>query len=199
LTVARRAGFAEAVAVATADLPPNMNAANVTIAKDAQSATLPLFVPRNVPAGLYTFIVQGTGAYPFSKDPNAKPKPNINLTEPSNPISVTVRPAPVSLAVNNKGGTIKQGAALEIEAAITRQNGFTGPVSLGLAAPGGLKLSAEPVAIAGSEKQAKLTIRAAKDSPTGAASGVFVRATATVRSEVVEIEEPVALSVERGP
>jgi hypothetical protein len=199
LTVARRAGFAEAVAVATTDLPPIMNGANVTIAKDAQSATLPLFVPRNVPAGLYTFIVQGSGAYPFSKDPNAKPKPNINLTEPSNPISVTVRPAPVSLSVNNKGGTLKQGAALEIEAAITRQNGYAGPVSLGLAAPGSLKLSAEPVTIAGNDKQAKLAIRAAKDSPAGAASGVFVRATATVRSEPVEIEEPVALSVVRGP
>ena len=37
------------------------------------------------PTGIYTFLLKGTGPYPFSKDPNAKTKPNINLSEPSNP------------------------------------------------------------------------------------------------------------------
>ncbi|HZW34677.1 MAG TPA: pre-peptidase [Isosphaeraceae bacterium] len=90
LTVTRRAGFDEAVVATATDLPPNMPAATVTIAKKAQTAALTLSVPRNVPPGIYTFLVRGTGAYPFSKDPKAKTKPNVSLTEPSNPITITV-------------------------------------------------------------------------------------------------------------
>jgi len=90
LQVTRRAGFAEAVAVTVTDLPPNMPPATVTIAKDAKTAVLPLSVPKEVPPGIYTILVRGTGAYPFSKDPKAKQKPNINLTEPSNPITLFV-------------------------------------------------------------------------------------------------------------
>jgi hypothetical protein len=195
LAVTRRAGFADAVAVSSTDLPPNMSTATVTIAKDAQTAILPLFVPKNVPPGIYTFVVRGTGAYPFSKDPQAKQKPNVNLTEPSNPISVTVRPAPVDLAVNNNGGALKQGDSLQIVVTLTRQNGFSGPVSLSLAAPGTLKLGAAAVAVANNQTQAKLAICAARDSPPGGAARVFVRATATVRGEAVEVEEPVALTL----
>jgi hypothetical protein len=89
--VERRAGFAEAVQLNTTDLPPNTGPAAASIAKDKTSATLKLPIPGNVPPGTYTFLVQGTGPFPFSKDPNAKQKPNINVTQPSNPITITVR------------------------------------------------------------------------------------------------------------
>jgi hypothetical protein len=193
--VTRRAGFTEAVAVTVTDLPPNMPAATVTIAKDAKTAVFPLFVPRNVPIGIYTILLRGTGAYPFNKDPKAKEKPNVNLTEPSNPITLFVRPAPVNLAVDTKGGALKQGSSLEVDVSIARQNGFAGPVSLSLTAPVNLKLTAAPVVLAENQAQAKLVILAAKDSPAGAAAQVFVRAVGMVRSEPIEVDEPVALTV----
>jgi hypothetical protein len=89
--VERRAGFDEAVQVAATDLPPNLPAANATIAKEAKTAVLKLAVPANVPPGNYTILLRGTGAFPFNKDPNAKDKPKINITAPSNPVSLTVR------------------------------------------------------------------------------------------------------------
>lgn len=89
--VARRSGFTEAVQLGAIDLPPNMGTAGATIAKDATSTTLKLPVAANVPPGTYTFLLQGTGAFPFSKDPNAKQKPNVNAIEPSNPITLSVR------------------------------------------------------------------------------------------------------------
>jgi hypothetical protein len=89
--VVRRAGFTEAVAVSTSDLPPNMPSASATIGKEATSAVIKLTVPANVPPGGYSFIVRGTGSFPFNKDPNAKEKPNIGVNEPSNPIRLTVR------------------------------------------------------------------------------------------------------------
>ena len=142
-----------------------MPAATVSIAKDAKTGVLPLFVPKNVPPGVYTFVVRGTGPYPFSKDPNAKQKPNVNLSEPSNPITLFVRPAPVNLTVNNKGGALKQGAALEVDVTIARQNGFAGPVSLALAAPPNLKLTAKPVVIADNQAQAKLVDSGSQGQP----------------------------------
>ncbi|HKI19605.1 MAG TPA: pre-peptidase, partial [Isosphaeraceae bacterium] len=197
LDLARRAGFVEAVAVTATDLPPNMLTGTVSIAKDAKAGVLPLFVPKTVPPGVYTFAIRGTGAYPFSKDANAKQKPNINLTEPANPITLTVRPAPVSVAVDNKGGVLKQAGSLEIGVTIVRQNNFAGPISLSLISPGNLKLAAEPVVVPESQTQTKLVIRTAKDSPPGATASVFVRAAVTLRGEVVEVDEPVGLTINK--
>jgi hypothetical protein len=195
IEVARREGFVEAVALTTTDLPPNMPAATVTIPKEAKAGVLSLFVPKNVPPGVFSFLIRGTGAFPFSKDPKAKQKPNINLTEPSNPIAIIVRPAPVSLAVNNKGGALKQGAALEVDVTIARQNGFAGPVTLVLSATANLKLTAKTVEAAANQGQAKLVVQAAKDSPAGTAPQVFVRAVAIVRGEAVEVDEPIGLTI----
>jgi hypothetical protein len=89
--VVRRPGFTEAVQLSVTDLPPNMGGANATIAKEATSAVLKMTVPGNVPPGNYSFLVRGSGPFPFNKDPNAKDKPNVNVLEPSNPVSLTVR------------------------------------------------------------------------------------------------------------
>jgi len=197
LELTRRAGFVEAVAVTATDLPPNMPTGTIPIAKDVKSSVLPLFVPKTVPPGVYTFAIRGTGPYAFSKDANAKQKPSINLTEPANPITLTVRPAPVGLAIDNKGGVLKQAGSLEIGVTIVRQHSFAGPVSLSLNSPEILKLTADPAVVPESQSQAKLVIRTAKDSPPGAAAAVFIRAAVLLRGEVVEVDEPMALTISK--
>ena len=197
LDLTRPGGLVEAVAVTATDLPPNMPTGTVTIHKQAKSAILPLFVPKTVPPGVYTFAIRGTGPYPFSKDPNAKPKPNIILNEPANPITLTVRPAPVGLLVDSKGGALKQGNSLEIGVTIARQNNSSGPVTLSLTSPGNLKLSAEPVMVAHGQSLTKLVIKTAKDSPPGAAPFVFVRATVTQRGDIIEVDEPLGLTISK--
>ena len=197
ISVTRRAGFAEAVSVAASDLPPNTLALTVPIPKEAKSGLFPFFVAKNLAPGIYTFVLRGTGAYPFNKDPKAKEKPNINLIEPSNPITMLIRPAPVNMTVDNKGGALKQGGSLEIVVNISRQNGCTGPVSLSLVSGAELKLSGAPIAVGATQTQAKLIIRAAKDSPPGNAISVVVRAAATVRGEIIEADEPVELVISK--
>ena len=195
MSVTRRAGFAEAVVVTPSDLPPNTLALTVTIPKEAKSGLFPVFVAKNLAPGIYTFLLRGTGAYPFNKDPKAKEKPNINLIEPSNPITVMIRPAPVNMTVDNKGGTLKQGGSLQIDISIARQNGCTGPVSLSLVSGAGLKLTAAPLSIDAAQTQAKMVIQAAKDSPVGNAIPVVVRASASIKGEVIEADEPVNVLV----
>jgi hypothetical protein len=88
--VTRRAGFDEAVQVARAPLGPTVNVPNATIAKDATSVPLKLTVPGNLAPGTYTIVFQGSGPFPFNKDPNAKDKPRVNVNEPSNTVLVRV-------------------------------------------------------------------------------------------------------------
>ena len=197
VSVTRRAGFTEAVSVAATDLPPETLALPVPIAKEAKTGLFPFFMGKNLAPGIYTFVLRGTGAYPFNKDPKAKEKPNINLIEPSNPITVLVRPAPVNMTVNNKGGNLKQGGSLEIEVKIVRQNGCTGPISLSLVSGEALKLRAAPVSVGAAQTDAKMVIQAAKDSPPGNAIPVVVRAMASIRGEVIEADEPVAVVISK--
>jgi hypothetical protein len=195
MEVTRRAGFVEAVDLAASDLPPNMPPATGSIPKQTRTGLLPLFVPRNVPPGTYSFVVRGSGPYPFNKDPKAKEKPTLTLTEPSNPITLIVRPAPLSLTVDAKGGVVKQGQRLDVEVSAARQNGFTGTVTITLNAPPGLKLSADRVVLAKDRSKTKLVIKAAGDSPLGTVANATVRATAVVRGESIEVDEPLALSI----
>jgi len=195
LAVTRRDGFAEAVTVTAADLPANVVNATTTVAKTDSSGTLSLFVAKNVAPGEYTFLVRGTGPYPFSKDPKAKTKPNITLNEPANAVTLVVRPAPLALTLNNKGGALKVGGTLEVDVTIARQNGFAGGLTLSLVAPSTLKLSAPAVVVAEGQPTAKLLVQAAPDSPAGAAAAVAIRAVATVRGESIEVDEPLTLTL----
>jgi Bacterial pre-peptidase C-terminal domain len=197
VSITRRAGFTEAVSVDATDLPPSTLARPVPIAKEAKTGLYPFFVGKDLAPGIYTFVLRGTGAYPFNKDPKAKERPNINLIEPSNPITVLIRPSPVNMTVNNKGGALKQGGSLEIEVNIVRQNGCAGPIGLSLVSGAELKLSAAPVSVGAAQTLAKLVIQAAKDSPPGEAIAVVVRAAASVRGEVIEADEAVGVVISK--
>ncbi len=194
LAVTRKAGFAEAVAVTCADLPPNVPASSVTIPKNEAKGTLTLVIPRGVPTGVYSFGLRGAGPFPFSKDPNAKSKPNITLTEPSNPIELVVRPSPLGLTLKSTG-QVKPGNTLDVDLTLKRLLGASGPVEARLLAPPALKLSCPPIVIPADKDSARLAIKLAADSPVGAAAGVFVSATVILRGEPVTVAEPLALTI----
>lgn len=196
LALTRRAGTVEAVQVVATDLPPNLPAPPpLTIAKDATAATLPMYLPGNVPPGTCTFLLRATGPVPFHKDPNAKDRPNVNVTSPSNPVVVTVLPAPAKLTFAGVVAPIARGGTVEVAVNIARQNGYNGPLTLTLAAPASSKLTAEPVAVPANANSAKLLLRAAADSPPGAVAGAAIRAVAQVAKVPVETDEPINLTV----
>jgi hypothetical protein len=194
LTVARRAGFDEAVTVTPVKPPPGIqNPPPLAIPKTATTGVYALTVPANLAPGVYSLVFQGSGPYPFHKDPKGK-KANVTLNEPSNPLSFVVRPAPLTVKLKPKDKTLKAGGKLEVEVATTPAAGVSGPVELALAAPAALKLSAAPITISAG-RTATLTLSAAPDSPVGAAAGLAVRATVTVRGEPVDVDVPLALTI----
>jgi len=90
-SIERFEGFKGEVNLTVADQPNRMGGANAKIAGDATETTLELNVPGNVQPGMYTIRLQGTGKFPFAKTPDAD-KAAIDVIEPSNPITLTIRP-----------------------------------------------------------------------------------------------------------
>lgn len=194
LAVARRAGFADAVTVATVPTIPNLAPATVAIPKEAAAGELAFYLPRNAPAGVYSLDLQAQASVPFSKDPKAEKKP-IAVVEPVASVSVIVREVPAIPQVDNKGGNIAAGKALEIEVAVARQKGNMGPVRLSLVAPPAAKLSAAAVTVPPDQNAAKMTIQSAPDSPPGAVAGAFVSASMEIQGQAIETDEPLALTI----
>ena len=177
-------GFAEAVAVSLASSfapPANATAtpppADGDDREDGDHGVFPLTVPKNAGAGHLHAGLPGDRPVPVQQGPEGEDEAERQPERASNPITVVVRPAPAAWRSNTKGGTLKAGGTLEIEVTVTVKGGAAaGPVDVSLAAPAGLKLSAEPVQ-ATPGKAAKLVVKAAADSPAGVAAGLAVRAT----------------------
>ena len=196
--VERLGDMTETVQLVATDLPPNFpQPPPALVAKGTQTLEMPLYLPKNMPAGSYTFIFRGNAPVPFNKDPNAKDRPNINLLSPTNPIVLNIQPTPANLSINANGGNVPQGGKLDLVVTITRQNGSTGPLTLSLVAPPSGKLTANPVVIAADKNAGTLTIQGAIDSPPGVVANLYVRATAPVNGANVETDEPVALTIQK--
>lgn len=197
LAAARREGFTEAVALTLVNPPPGVTAPpTATIAKGSESAPLFFPIPRSLAEGTYTLVFQGAGPYPFSKDPAAKTKPNVTLSEPSNPVTIRVRSAPATVSVATMG-TLKPGGSVELTVTVTPKDktlAEPGPYPVRLLAPASLKLSAEP-GKAEAGKPLTLVVKAAPDSPVGLAAGLAVRASVGDPSGTVDIDEPYTLTL----
>ena len=128
---------------------------------------------------------------------NASKANNINFTPTAVPVILIVKPAPLKLAPNvPNSGNIKKGDKLEVKVGITRQNGFTGPVTLSLPLPPGVAgLAAAEVTIPADMNEGLLTITAAGDAQDGAQVNMVVRGKADFSGEAL-VEVPVTINVQ---
>ncbi len=196
LQVTRRGDFkANVDGVTAVALPPNAQNAAVAIPADKNEAELTLNMPPNVPVGTYTVALRGNApAVPFTKDPEGKNKQNIQVSDISTPVIVTITD-PLKMAVNPSPAAVKKGANVEVTATVTRQGGYTGPVQLQfISLPGNVTSAA--VTVAPEAKDAKLTIAAAANAANGSFSNVLLRATANVNGQNINIDAAFTLNVE---
>lgn len=86
--------FKGPVNVVASGLPTGMtfNNNNAPMAVPGDTGSLVVTVGPTVAPGNYSIVFRGTGAVPFSKDPMTKMKPNVNLTLPATPVTITVTP-----------------------------------------------------------------------------------------------------------
>ncbi|MFO0911057.1 MAG: pre-peptidase [Isosphaeraceae bacterium] len=196
VTVRRREGFAEAVALSQlAPLPSQSNPPTVTIAKEASTGQFAFTLPRSINKGVYPIVLQGTGPFPFSKDPKAKTKPNVTLTEPSNLVTLVIQDSPVNVSAKLVG-TLRPGGTAEVEVTVTPKNKSEtpGPYTIQVVPPTSFKVTST-TATTPPETPVKVTLKAAPDSPVVAATPVAVRVNVTTKGTSFELNEPLNLAI----
>jgi hypothetical protein len=158
----------------------------VNLNPDQAEAKLPVAVGPNVAPGVYNVVLRTSAQnHPFVRDPKAmKPPPpvNINLVEPSLPLTITVLPRTVgTLTLATPNPTLKAGGQVEVVVKVARLYDYAGEFKLSLVPPANVKdVSADEVVIPAGKDEATLVLKAPADAAPGGRNDLVVRAVAAV-------------------
>ncbi len=172
--------------IVVADLIPNVLVNNnqpVTIAANADTATVPVQVNAAALPGTFTLVLRAQTQLPqFSKDPkDAKaPKAPANLVFPSTPLTLTVLPkeiATVTATVANPN--VKAGAETEVVVKVARKYDYAGEFKVELVLPPNtVGVSAATVTIPAGADEVKVMLKAAADAAAGPRNDLVLKASA---------------------
>jgi hypothetical protein len=84
--------FKNAMTVSPLSFPDSIRMSTVVIPPDKSEVAIALEVQQGTAAGEYTLTVSGQAQVPYSKDAQAKQKPNTLVTEASRPLTLIVKP-----------------------------------------------------------------------------------------------------------
>jgi hypothetical protein len=154
----------------------------ITIAAGKEDASLAVTVKSTVTPGSYNLVLRGTTELPFSKDPAAKQKGKIKVSQPADPITLTVLPNQVAkLTVKDPHLTLKVGAQTELRIKVARLHAYAGAFKVRLVLPAGIKgIAAEETTIPAGQDEAKILLRAPADAKPGNRMNLVVQAVATL-------------------
>jgi hypothetical protein len=115
---------------------------------------------------------------------------------PSTPILLTIRPAPIDLkVVVPGGGSLKKGGRISVKIDVRRRKGFTGPVTIGVPLPPGVKgIDAKPLTIPANKNDAVVAITADASATPGQLANMVVRAQMDYQGKA-EVDAPISLKV----
>ncbi len=186
-----------AIQVASTGLPQNINFGNPNLNPGNDQTKLSLNVPANAPPGEYNVVFHGQTNFPYNKDPKAQQKPNIQVTAPSDPVSLVITPRELArVAVQPAAATVKPGQEVEVVVRVARQFNYTGELRVEFVAPPEAKgLSAGPVVIPAGADEVKLKIQAASDAVPGNRGNLVARATGTFLDGVPPIAQEIKFQV----
>ena len=86
--------FKEKLTLLPLPLPGNLKITAPEIAAGANEVTIEIEPQSGARPGNYTLSLVGQGQVPYAKDPTAKDKPNLLVSIPSQPLTITVLPPP---------------------------------------------------------------------------------------------------------
>jgi hypothetical protein len=114
----------------------------------------------------------------------------------STPILLTVKPAPIELKAGVPGGgSLKKGGQISVKIDVKRRSGFTGPVTLALPLPPGVKgISAKPITIAAKKNSAVVAITADASAPIGPLANLVIRGETEFQGKA-EVDVPLTLKI----
>ncbi len=179
-------------------LPPNVQPFALSLKPDQSEGIFYLFIQPNAPPGRYSLFLQATSKVSVKK-PNDKKASDRVIYLPSNAVTFTIEPAPLTLTAKVPGGgAIKRGGSIEIPVEVKRRNGATGAVKLDLQLPAGVSgITAPEVEVPADANQAKLAVAAAADATEGQHAHVVVRARIEQDGRTIEVHQPITLNVQK--
>lgn len=197
LQIARREGFTGKFVVTGDQLPAKVTNESVNVADNQIEATVHLFVEPDAPTGTYTLFVQGAGQVPSPrKDKDGNPV-QVNVVEASTPVTVTIGASPLTLEPQvPANGAVKRGAEMKIPVTVKRQNGFEGPVTLGVKMPEAIAgVKAAEVSVAADQTAAELNLSTTGEASVGNHTHVVIFARAKFNDKEVEVHQRIPLNV----
>ena len=128
---------------------------------------------------------------------NAAKPANKNVSFLSTPVTISIAPAPITLAATNPVAALKQGEKMEITVTITRLFSYDQPVAISTVLPGGVNgLTIPNVTIPAGQTQIKCTMTAAANATPGSHQ-ITVRATLKLNNQNLVVDQPVTLNVQK--
>jgi hypothetical protein len=130
---------------------------------------------------------------------NATKANQVNLSVPSTPIVITVRPNAVNVTTAPaNGGAVKQGSKVEVKVTVQRVNNFAGPVTLEFVPPPTVAgLTADKVTIPADKNEGVVTINVAADATVGQIANAVIRATGELDGAMAASDGAVAINVSK--
>lgn len=171
----RAAGAGAAMQLTGIGLPRLATNALATIPAGKTKGWISFYFPASLPPGPYTFAVQGTT------------EGKMSVTLVSNPITVYVRPAHMSLEIDPRTPRkIARGKIIQLRFTAERKNGFIGKIHAELDAPGGVVgLRARGVTLVGQTDSGSLQVIATETAPLGRHLFLRLEAVGTVEDQPV--------------
>jgi hypothetical protein len=148
--------------------------------------TMTVNVGNNIPPGTYNLVLRSQTQMAYNKDPMAKQKPNVNIIEPTGPVTLTILPKSVAqVTLNNQNPTVKLGAETPIVVKANRQFGYDGEFKVQVVLPPGTAgIAIADAVIPAGKDEATLIVKAAPNATPGNRQNLTVKVVATVNGNV---------------
>jgi hypothetical protein len=182
-----------AVQAQNAELPRGLVVNNnqpLNVAAGKNDGSLNVVVTNQVPPGLYTVVLRSQAQVPYNRDPAAKQKPNVNVTQYSAPVTLTVLPKELArLSLSNQAPAVKAGAQAEIVVRVNRLHNYDGEFKLEVVLPPNTQgLEVTGAVIPAGKDEAKLVVKAKDGTTPGGRNNLVVRATAMAYGHPIKQE-----------
>jgi hypothetical protein len=121
----------------------------------------------------------------------AKQKPNINVVQPSTPITVSVLPKQLAnVTVANTNVNLKQGTNAEVVVKVARLFDYNGEFKVKvMLPPNAAGISSDEVTIPAGQSEAKIVLKATADAAVINLQNLVVQATAMYEGKVPTMQE----------
>jgi hypothetical protein len=163
----------------------------ITLAPGKDEFKAVIDVKPNMGPGTFNIVVKGNAQIAYAKDPMAKQKPNINVMQPSNALTVNIVPKQLAnFTVAAPNINLKQGANAEVVVRVARLFDYNGEFKVKLMLPpNAAGISVDEVTIPAGATEAKLVIKATDQAAVANLANLTVQATAMYEGKVATVHE----------